>query len=121
MAACPIMNAGCNYETNAGEKHHPQLICYEDNHLLIINKPPSLSTHSPHPYAGEGIFEWLRNRQADWRPLAIIQRLDKETSGLLVFGKTSLANRSLTQQFSSHSVRKKYVFLTDREVKPTRF
>jgi RluA family pseudouridine synthase len=115
------MNTGFNHEPIRGEQPQPQLICFEDEHLLVVNKPPSMSTHSPNPYAGEGMFEWLRNRQPRWRPLAIIQRLDKETSGLLVFAKTSLANRSLTQQFSSHSVRKRYVFLTDRLVKPNRF
>jgi len=40
--------------------------------------------------------------------LAIIHRLDKETSGLIVFGKTTTANRSLTQQFEQRAVRKKY-------------
>ena len=47
--------------------------------------------------------------------LAIIHRLDKETSGLIVFGKTTPANRSLTRQFEQRAVRKKYVLLTDRK------
>jgi 23S rRNA (cytosine1962-C5)-methyltransferase len=115
------MNTGFNHEPAREESRQPQLIHFEDEHLLVVNKPPSLSTHSPNPYAGEGMFEWLRNRQPRWRALAIIHRLDKETSGLLVFAKTSLANRSLAEQFSSHSVRKKYVFLTDRLVKPDPF
>ena len=48
--------------------------------------------------------------------LAILHRLDKETSGVLVFGKTPLANRSLTEQFTQRRVRKKYLLLTDRPV-----
>ncbi len=75
------------------------LIIYEDEHLLIINKPAGFNTHSPGPFAGEGLYEWLRNREPRWANLAIIHRLDKETSGLIVFGKTTLANKTLTAQF----------------------
>src|SRR5437868_12429294 len=89
------------------------LIIYEDEDLLAINKPAGLNTHAPSPYAGEGIYDWLRHRDPRWSRLAIIHRLDKETSGLLLFSKTPLANRSLTQQFTERSVTKKYVFLTD--------
>jgi 23S rRNA (cytosine1962-C5)-methyltransferase len=82
--------------------------------LLVVNKPAGLSTHSPSPYAGEGLYEWLRNREPEWANLAIIHRLDKETSGVMVFSKTPLANRSLTKQFAERKVRKTYVLLTDR-------
>src|SRR5437867_1284250 len=75
-----------------------------------------MNTHAPSPYSGEGLYEWLRNRETRWASLAIIHRLDKETSGVLVFTKTPLANRSLTDQFSHRAVRKKYLLITDREV-----
>jgi 23S rRNA (cytosine1962-C5)-methyltransferase len=90
------------------------LICFEDEHLLVANKPPGLTTHSPSSFASEGLYDWLRDREPRWSPLAIIHRLDKETSGLLVFGKTSLANRALTKQFAERTVLKKYSLLTDR-------
>ena len=93
----------------------PGLI-FEDEHLLVFNKPPGLNTHSPSPYAGEGLYDWLRHREPRWEHLAIIHRLDKETSGVIVFGKTSLANRSLTEQFAGRKVRKTYLLLTDRDV-----
>lgn len=91
-----------------------KLILHEDEHLLVINKPAGWNTHSPSPYAGEGVYEWLKHREPRWSELAIIHRLDKETSGVLVFGKTTEANRSLTEQFASRAVRKKYLLLTDR-------
>ena len=50
-----------------------------------------------------------------------MHRLDKETSGVLVFGKTPLANKSLTEQFTQRRVHKKYLLLTDREVPPKEF
>jgi 23S rRNA (cytosine1962-C5)-methyltransferase len=91
-----------------------RLICFEDDHLLVINKPAGMNTHAPTPYTGEGIYEWLRNREPRWASLAIIHRLDKETSGLLAFSKTSEANRSLTQQFTEGRVTKEYILITDQ-------
>ncbi len=90
-------------------------VIFEDDDLLVVNKPPGVNTHAPTPYATEGLYDWLRNREPRWAKLAIIHRLDKETSGVIVFSKTPLANRSLTEQFTKRTVRKKYVFLTDRE------
>jgi 23S rRNA (cytosine1962-C5)-methyltransferase len=86
-------------------------LIFEDEHLLVVNKPPGLNTHAPAPFAGEGIYEWLRHREPRWAGLAIIHRLDKETSGVMVFGKTAVANRSLTDQFTTHSIRKIYRLL----------
>ncbi len=89
---------------------------YEDDHLLAVNKPAGWNTHAPDPWAGEGVFDWLRHREPRWAELAILQRLDKETSGLLVFGKTPCAHRSLAEQFHQRKVGKEYVLLTDRPV-----
>ena len=76
--------------------------------------PPAGTRTHPRPYAGEGLYDWLRHREPRWAALAILHRLDKETSGVLVFGKTPAANRSLTEQFAQRRVRKKYLLLTDR-------
>ena len=86
------------------------LVLFEDDHLLAVNKPAGVNTHAPDNFAPEGLHEWLQHRRG--RPLAIHHRLDKETSGVLVFGKTALANRSLTGQFEQKTVRKTYIFLT---------
>ncbi len=103
--------------------HPPMAPCviFEDDHLLVVDKPAGWNTHAPGPYAGEGIYDWLRHREPRWSALAILHRLDKETSGVLVFGKTPAANRSLTEQFTQHRVRKKYLLLTDREVPKKEF
>ena len=93
----------------------PPCVIHEDEHLLVVNKPPGWNTHSPSPYAGEGIYEWLKHREPRWASLAIIHRLDKETSGVMVFGKTPLANKSLTEQFAGRKVAKSYVLITDKE------
>jgi len=94
----------------------PPCVVFEDNDLLVVNKPPGWNTHAPSPYAGEGVYDWLRHREPRWAELSILHRLDKETSGLMVFGKTSLANRSLTQQFEERRVEKVYRLRTDRPI-----
>jgi len=91
-------------------------VIFEDEHLLAVNKPAGWNTHAPSPYAGEGIYDWLKAREPRWASLAILHRLDKETSGVMVFGKTPAANRSLTEQFATRRVRKQYLLLTDRTI-----
>ena len=93
---------------------NPPCVLHEDEHLLVVNKPAGWNTHAPAPYAGEGIYDWLRHREPRWADLAIIHRLDKETSGVLVFGKTPLANKSLSEQFEQRKVSKHYLLVTDR-------
>lgn len=97
--------------------NRPPLILFEDDHLLVVNKPAGANTHFPGPYAGEGVYDWLRHREPRWAQLALIHRLDKETSGVMVFSKTALANQSLTQQFDRREVEKRYLLLTDKPVK----
>lgn len=92
-------------------------LLFEDEHLLVVHKPAGLNAHAPAPFAGEGLYDWLRHREPRWAALALIHRLDKDTSGVMVFAKTPLANRALTEQFSQRKVRKKYLLLTDRPVK----
>ena len=102
-------------------QEHPPLILFEDEDLLVVNKPAGLNTHAPDPFAGEGLYDWLRHREPRWARLAIAHRLDKETSGVLVFTKTPSANRSLSEQFAEHTVEKRYLLLTDRVVERESF
>ena len=99
----------------------PPCVIFEDDDLLVVNKPPGLNTHAPAPYAGEGLFEWLRNREPRWSGLGIAHRLDKETSGLMVFGISARAHKSLGLQFESRRVGKRYYCMTDRPVDQDEF
>jgi len=95
---------------------NPPCIRFEDEHLLVVEKPAGWNTHAPAPLAGAGLYDWLRDREPRWEQLALLHRLDKETSGLMVFGKTTAANRGLSRQFEGREVSKAYRFLTDRTV-----
>jgi 23S rRNA (cytosine1962-C5)-methyltransferase len=118
------------------------LILFEDEHLLIVNKPSGINTHKPDRYAPDGIYEWFckrfggrgsgraeaqRDSQAarvDSRPpalLSILHRLDKDTSGVMLFGKTPQANQSLSRQFESHQVEKEYLLLSSARPTRTKF
>ncbi|MEY4386734.1 MAG: hypothetical protein RLY20_2017 [Verrucomicrobiota bacterium] len=96
-------------------------VLFEDEHLLVVDKPAGVNTHAPSPFAGEGIYDWLRHREPRWTTLAIIHRLDKETSGVMVFGKTMPANKSLTEQFAGREVHKQYLLVTDARVRQVEF
>jgi 23S rRNA (cytosine1962-C5)-methyltransferase len=91
-------------------------IQFEDDHLLVVNKPSGWNSHAASAAGVDGIYDWLRNREPRWSRLALVHRLDKETSGLMVFGKTREANQGLSRQFEGRTVRKFYRFLTDRRV-----
>ncbi len=90
------------------------LVAHEDEHLLVVRKPAGINTHASGPFAGEGIYDWLRHREPRWTSLALVQRLDKETSGILLLSKTRRANASLTRQFTHRRVHKEYVLWSDR-------
>jgi 23S rRNA (cytosine1962-C5)-methyltransferase len=94
------------------------LILFEDADLLVVHKPSGVNTHKPDRFAPDGIYEWLSTR--GWH-LSILHRLDKETSGVLVFGKSARANQSLSRQFEQHKVKKEYLFLSANRPKRSRF
>ncbi len=91
------------------------LILFEDDDVLVVHKPSGINTHKPDRYAPDGLHEWFTKRG---RNLAVLHRLDKDTSGVLVFGKSRRANQSLARQFESHQVRKDYLLLSLQ--RPTR-
>ena len=96
----------------------PPCVRHEDDDVLVVSKPHGWNTHAPAPHAGEGLYDWLRDREPRWAALAILHRLDRDTSGLIVFGKGERANRSLAAQFESRSVRKGYRLRTDAPPRP---
>ena len=61
------------------------LIRFEDEHLLVLNKPAGMNTHAPAPFAGEGIYDWLRHREPRWSRLAILHRTDQFGEPVLRF------------------------------------
>ena len=92
----------------------PLDIVYEDDELLVVNKPKGMVVH---PAAGNlsgtlvnallyhcGSLSVINGTQ---RP-GIVHRIDKDTSGLLVIAKTDAAHRGLSEQFAVHSIKRIY-------------
>jgi 23S rRNA pseudouridine1911/1915/1917 synthase len=113
-----------------GEKIIPEKmplnIFYEDDEVLVINKPPGLVVHpASGNYSGtliNGVAWYLheKNKSITEETLprfGLVHRIDKNTSGLLVLAKTSQAVASLAKQFFDHSVKREYVALVWGDLK----
>ena len=93
-------------------------IRYEDADLLLVNKPAGLVVHPAYGnWEGtlvNGLAYHLENlptgRNGDIRP-GLVHRIDKDTSGLLVVGKTEWAMTHLSQQFFHHTIERSYLAL----------
>ena len=94
----------------------PLTIAFEDEHLLVVDKPAGLVVH---PAAGnrDGTLVnallhhcggSLSGIGGVARP-GIVHRIDKDTSGLLVVAKTDVAHEGLSKQFAAHSIDRRYL------------
>ena len=98
----------------------PLVIPFEDEHLLIVDKPAGLVVH---PAAGnrEGtlvnaLLHHCAGRLSGIGGVArpgIVHRIDKDTSGLLVVAKTDVAHVGLAKQFAAHSIDRRYLAIVN--------
>ena len=95
----------------------PLDIVYQDEDILIINKPAGLVVHSGSGnYTGtliNGVAHYLLEKNTDISEevlprFGMVHRIDKNTSGLIVLAKTSIAVASLAKQFFNHTVIRRY-------------
>ncbi|MBZ5524150.1 MAG: RluA family pseudouridine synthase [Acidobacteriia bacterium] len=106
---------------NAFPEDIPLDVVYEDDSIVVINKPAGMMTHAGSGKGESGTrgtlvnallhrFTSLSQLGGELRP-GIVHRLDKETSVLLVVAKTDSAHRRLAEQFSQRAVKKTYITL----------
>lgn len=91
----------------------PFNVLYEDNHLLVVNKPaglPTMGTPSGHPTLLTLAKEYVKDRYQ--KPgnvyLGVVSRLDAPVTGVVLLARTSKAASRLTEQFRAHTVEKTY-------------
>lgn len=84
-------------------------ILYEDEALLVLDKPGDLAVHPSARYLYQTVTAWLRARARGARPANPCHRLDRETSGVLVCAKTKAAQSALKQAFANGGVTKRYL------------
>jgi 23S rRNA pseudouridine1911/1915/1917 synthase len=108
-------------------------VLHADPHVVVVAKPAGLSTvpfesererrpGTPEDTLEARVRKWVEQRggsRRSGRPnLGVVHRLDKETTGLLVFTRTWLAKQSLTAQFRRHTVHRRYLAIAHGDVQP---
>jgi len=98
----------------------PLTVVFEDEHLLVIDKPAGLVVH---PAAGNldgtlvnALLHHCRGSLSGIGGVArpgIVHRIDKDTSGLLVVAKTDVAHEGLAKQFAAHSIDRRYLAIVN--------
>ena len=100
-------------------------IIYQDNDIMVINKPTGLVVH---PGAGNfdntlvnALINYdkknLSSINGELRP-GIVHRLDKDTSGVIIVAKNNFAHTHLSEQFNEHSIDRKYIALVWGKLRP---
>lgn len=90
-------------------------VFYEDENLVVINKPEGLTVHPASPSKHGTLVNGLIYRYQELSDInglvrpGIVHRLDRDTSGLIIIAKTNVAHARLGRQFEKHTVIKRYV------------
>lgn len=91
----------------------PIALLHEDAHLLVVDKPAGLLS-----VPGKNFADCLEARmRLRWPEALLIHRLDMDTSGIMVFARTRLAQRHLNWQFERRQMRKAYVARVEGQVR----
>ncbi|MDD5344421.1 MAG: RluA family pseudouridine synthase [Smithella sp.] len=110
-------------EATALPQNMPLDIVYEDQAIIVINKPAGLVVHPAPGNPDKTLVNALLFHCDDLSGIGgvlrpgIVHRLDKDTSGLIVAAKSDDAHRQLSAQFEKHDVHKKYLALVWGDVK----
>jgi len=104
----------------------PIRIVYEDEHLVVLDKPAGMVVHPGAGHSGGTLVNALLHHVKDLSGIGgelrpgIVHRLDRGTSGLMVVAKSDVAHQELSRQFSDREVDKEYVALVWGLVQPGR-
>lgn len=106
-------------ELNLKAENIPLDVIYEDDDLMVINKPSGMVVHpAPGNYSGTlvnalmYISKNLSTINGEFRP-GIVHRIDKDTSGLLIVAKNDKAHAVLAEQLKDKKIKRKYIALVD--------
>ena len=102
----------------------PLEILYEDDDIIIVNKPKRMVVHPANGnYTGTMVNSLMYSHQGKLSSIngvirpGIVHRIDKDTSGILVVAKNDNAHKKLAAQFKVHSIKRKYVALVKGIIK----
>lgn len=94
-------------------------IVFEDEWLLVINKPAGMLSVPGKAEDMDSVYHRLKEKYPDATGPMIVHRLDMATSGLLLVAKTKEAHRHLQAQFENRSIKKRYIALLDGVIAET--
>lgn len=95
-------------------------VLYEDEHLLGVSKPPHLLVHASGPFIQENLIYQIRTWHKPPLPNAhLINRLDRETSGVILLAKDKETLKLMSQQFAETAVTKTYLALVHGQPNPS--
>jgi 23S rRNA pseudouridine955/2504/2580 synthase len=95
----------------AGKTSHvPFEVLFQDEALLVINKPAGVAVHGGSGIS-LGVIEQLRAQHQEWKFLELVHRLDRETSGVLLLAKSRAALVELHRQLRAGTMKKQYLTL----------
>ena len=113
------MNAPRNAGTSRSKGITPGFaksrVVFCDTQVIVVNKPAGMST-VPYEEAETGTLEQAIRDHLQQSRVGVVHRLDRDTSGLLVFARTASAEKALAQQFRFHSVKRRYFALAEGAV-----
>jgi 23S rRNA pseudouridine1911/1915/1917 synthase len=102
--------------TEAAPAEAPFTVAFEDEHLMIVDKPAGLVVHPARGHRSGTLAQALLGRGAGgdepWRA-GIVHRLDRDTSGLLVVAKSDAVHRALKALLAARRLRREYLTLVD--------
>lgn len=112
-----LLAAGDRVEYIAVDRPEPPVsfearLIFEDHDIMVVNKPGNLPCHPAGRYFNHTLWAWLKQHQGLESP-ALINRLDRETSGLLLVARHARAEAGCRAQFLKRSVVKRYVALVE--------
>jgi len=99
-------------------------IVFEDNHLLVVNKPAGMPSQGDNT-GDESVFDWAKIyiKETYNKPgeayVALTHRLDRPTGGIVLLCKTSKAAKRISQQFQERAIEKTYWAITERIPEPS--
>lgn len=99
-------------------------IVYEDDALLVVDKPPFLAVHANHRYLTVNLVDYLAHVRSgkvsvyDPTEFRLVHRLDRETSGLVLLSKDKRIHPQLSEQWEDHSAIKVYLALISGILEP---
>ena len=95
---------------------YPLDIVYEDDDIIIVNKPSGMVVHPGNGNKDHTLVNALKSytdklSDINGERLGIVHRIDKDTSGLIIVAKTNKAHEILGQYFKEHSIKREYIAL----------